>query len=155
VSLDAIASSIADDYDRSIREAGGALDISPSLPTILGDPRYLYQILGNLVGNSIKYRSPDRPLEISLTCAAARSPRRTIIQIRDNGRGIPAEKLDRLFVPFQRIEEHGIEGTGVGLACVKRLVEKLGGDINVESRPGEGTCFMIELRVVQRAPDAG
>jgi signal transduction histidine kinase len=71
------------------------------------------------------------------------------VRVSDNGRGIPPDRIDQLFVPFQRMEDHGIEGTGVGLACVKRLVEKVGGEIRVESVPCEGTTFSIELRIAQ------
>ena len=71
--------------------------------------------------------------------------------ISDNGRGISSDKIDSIFKPFNRAGEETIEGTGVGLASVKKLVEKLGGSIAVESEVDEGTSFTIELR---RAPES-
>jgi signal transduction histidine kinase len=74
------------------------------------------------------------------------SRRKIAFQIRDTGRGIHADKLDQIFKPFNRAGEDQIAGTGVGLASVKRLVEKLGGTISVESSEGAGTTFTVELR---------
>ena len=72
--------------------------------------------------------------------------------VRDTGRGISADKLELIFKPFHRIGEEAIDGSGVGLASVKKLVEKIGGTIRVESEVGIGTAFFIELR---RAPEVG
>jgi signal transduction histidine kinase len=121
------------------------------LPWVFGTKTELYQIFSNLIGNAIKYRSPDRPLVISITGEnTPSSRRRVLIAVRDNGRGIPAEFTEAIFKPFNRAGEQSAEGSGVGLACVKRLVEKLGGAIRVDSKVGEGSIFTVELRKAAR-----
>jgi signal transduction histidine kinase len=87
---------------------------------------------------------------VSVGTDKASSRRRTSITVSDNGRGITPDKIDTIFKPFNRAGEDTIEGTGVGLASVKKLVERLGGSIEVESQVDSGTSFTIELR---RAPD--
>jgi signal transduction histidine kinase len=70
--------------------------------------------------------------------------------VSDNGRGIAPDKIDGIFKPFNRAGEEAIEGTGIGLASVKKLIDKLGGTIRVASNEGQGSSFTIELR---RAPE--
>jgi signal transduction histidine kinase len=113
---------------------------------VLGNKTQLYQVFSNLIGNAIKYKSSDRPLIISINPERSVSRRKTSIRVSDNGRGISAERLETIFKPFNRAGEEAIEGTGVGLASVKKLVEKLGGSIHVDSAVGGGTSFTIELR---------
>lgn len=123
-----------------------------NLPTVLGDELKFYQIFSNLFSNAIKYRSPERPLEVTIAATDPRSTRRTEITISDNGRGIPAEKLQVIFRPFQRAHGKEIEGSGIGLACVKKLLEKLGGAISVTSTEGRGSTFTVSLRTGPREP---
>jgi signal transduction histidine kinase len=113
---------------------------------VLGNKTHLYQVFSNLIGNAIKYKTSDRPLIISINSDKASSRRKTSIVVSDNGRGISSDKIDTIFKPFNRAGEESIEGTGVGLASVKKLVEKLGGSIKVESDVASGTSFTIELR---------
>jgi len=135
------------DYQPKLAEVGGILEVAAPFPEALLDRTAAYQIFSNLIGNAIKYRNPDRPLTIAVKARPTRAPRRIQIEVRDNGRGIPADKLPLLFKAFQRLGEDQTEGTGVGLACVKRLVEKAGGTIHAESNDGPGTCFVVELRI--------
>ncbi len=150
VDMNAVLSDVADDYKRQVEEANAQLDIAPELPPILGNRTQMYQIFGNLVGNALKYRSPDRALTVTISPRTTISRRKAGFTVCDTGRGIPTDRIDLIFQPFNRAGEDAIEGTGVGLACVKRLIEKLGGTISVESMEGVGTTFTIELR---RAPD--
>ena len=150
VDTTAALSDVSDDYIRQFREANAHLDISPDLPRVLGTRTQVYQIFSNLVGNALKYRSLDRPLTVTISEHPSPSRRKARFAVRDTGRGIPNDKVDLIFKPFNRAGEDTIEGTGVGLACVKRLIEKLGGSISVESAEGMGTTFVVELR---RAPD--
>jgi signal transduction histidine kinase len=89
-------------------------------------------------------------LVISVKAEKSASRRRTSIKVSDNGRGISPDKIDTIFKPFNRGGEEAIEGSGVGLASVKKLVERLGGSIQVESDVDHGTAFTIELR---KAPE--
>jgi len=145
-----VLSDIASDYKRQFQDTTALLEIASELPAVLGSRTHLYQIFGNLVGNALKYRSPDRPLVVTITPHLTASRRKAGFTVTDTGRGIPSDKVDLIFKPFNRAGEDAIEGTGVGLACVKKLIEKSGGAIAVESIEGVGTTFTIELR---RAPD--
>lgn len=146
VDLHKVFEDIYQDYRHSLEECGGTLTFPSDHISVLGHPTHMYQVFSNLVNNAIKYRSNERSLEISFSILPARSTRRVQIVVSDNGRGIPEDKLPLLFKPFQRIGEENIEGTGVGLACVARLLEKSQGSIEAHSSPGKGTTFTVQLR---------
>ena len=150
VPLTEVLHEVLDDYRLQIEQSATKVTTIEELPIVLGNKTQLYQVFSNLIGNALKYKNNERPLLISIETERAQSRRKTAIVVKDNGRGISSEKLDTIFKPFNRAGEESIEGTGVGLASVKKLVEKLGGAIRVESEVNEGTAFTIELR---RAPD--
>jgi signal transduction histidine kinase len=117
---------------------------------VQADPQRLKQVLLNLLSNAVKYnRTGGR---VTITCVDAPDARVRIC-IADTGTGIPADKLDRLFTPFDRLgaEHSGVEGTGLGLALCKRLVEAMGGIIGVDSVVDEGSTFWVELPVADPA----
>jgi PAS domain S-box-containing protein len=148
VNLGEIVGEVLDDYRLQIEKCQAAVSVVNELPPVFGNKTQLYQIFSNLVGNAIKYRSPDRVLQITIKAEPAASRRRVYVAVRDNGRGIPDQYREAIFKPFNRAGEQMAEGSGIGLACVKRLVEKLGGTIRVESVVGEGSSFLVELRTV-------
>ncbi|MDD5412300.1 MAG: PAS domain S-box protein, partial [Methylobacter sp.] len=114
--------------------------------TVQADRLRLRQVLLNLLSNAIKYNRKAGSVQIA--CRPGREGR-VRIMVSDSGRGIPVDALPRLFKPFERMESayDGIEGTGIGLALSKRLVEAMAGTIGVESVVGEGSTFWIELSV--------
>lgn len=102
----------------------------------------IQSVLHNLLSNAIKYRSPDRTTEI--TIETKRQANYIVIQVADNGIGIAENNLPKLFTMFKRFHTH-VEGTGIGLYIVKRMVENAGGKIEVESQLGVGTTFRVYL----------
>ena len=126
-----------------IREAGATVTVG-DLPTVMADGAQLAQVFTNLVGNALKYRRPDTPPAIRISAERAGAFWR--FDVEDNGIGIEAEYFDRIFVIFQRLHTRDeYEGTGIGLAVVRKIVERHGGRTGVESTPGEGSTFFFTL----------
>jgi signal transduction histidine kinase len=146
VDLDVVISEVLDDYSWQIENAAATITVDGVLPWVFGNKTQLYQIFGNLVGNALKYREQSRRTHIVIRAGASTSRRRAIIEVQDNGRGIAPEFRDAIFKPFARAGETAIEGSGVGLAAVKRVLEKIGGSISVNSEVGKGSVFMVDLR---------
>ena len=125
-------------------QESGALVTHDSLPSITSDDTQLIQVFQNLVGNAIKYRSAEVPhVHVSATKNGGKD---WIFSVRDNGLGIDPQYFERIFVLFQRL--HGREqfkGTGIGLTICKKIVERLGGRIWVESQPEKGSIFYFSL----------
>jgi signal transduction histidine kinase len=113
------------------------------LPELVADRTSLEQILGNILNNAILYLEPGRPGEIEIT--GERNGDETIFRIRDNGRGIAPEDMDKVFAPFRRAGRQDIPGEGMGLAYVQTLVRRHDGRIWCESEPGVGTTFSFAL----------
>jgi CheY-like chemotaxis protein/anti-sigma regulatory factor (Ser/Thr protein kinase) len=116
----------------------------------VADQQRLLQVLLNLLGNAVKYSPPGGDVEVSWS--AGHADDRVRIEVRDNGPGVAAEELERIFAPFERLEGSAgsVEGTGLGLTLARNLVEAMGGSISVESRPDEGSTFSVELAGASR-----
>jgi PAS domain S-box-containing protein len=119
---------------------------------MLADRQRLKQVLLNLLSNAIKYNRQDGL--VTLACEE-RPGDRLRISVSDTGRGIPAAQIARLFTPFERlgVEQNGVEGTGLGLALSKRLVEAMDGEMGVASTLGEGSTFWLELPRMDAPPE--
>jgi PAS domain S-box-containing protein len=115
---------------------------------VLGDQQRLKQVMLNLLSNAIKYNCPGG--NVTLTCREVNG--RIRLSVTDTGPGINPELRDRLFTPFDRLdaESSGVEGTGLGLALSKGLVEAIGGTLGVDSVVGQGSTFWIELPIAER-----
>jgi signal transduction histidine kinase len=105
--------------------------------------KHLRSILSNLIGNALKYRSSERQLEIHVR--TYRAGENVVLSVADNGLGIPAHQLPKLFSMFKRFHSH-VEGTGIGLYITKRTIENNGGKIEVESREGVGSTFYVYFK---------
>lgn len=147
VSLSAVAHQACDDFSELITKSGASITISETLPAVQGNSIRLYQVFSNLIGNALKYRAKDRACKIEITSKQI-SSHMYLISVRDNGQGIPESKLEEVFRPYRRLHGNEIEGTGIGLASVKKIVEQLGGSIEVESIDGIGSVFSMSLPMV-------
>ena len=143
VDSEAVVQEALDNLKTTIEDASGIITYS-DLPTVVADPSQLLQLFQNLIGNALKYHHADRPPEIRIQANSSETG--TTFSLTDNGIGLEAEYAERIFIIFQRL--HGrdeYEGTGIGLAVCKRIVERHGGRIWVESEPGMGSTFYFTL----------
>jgi light-regulated signal transduction histidine kinase (bacteriophytochrome) len=114
------------------------------LPTVTGNAGRLAQVFQNLVGNAIKFRRPDQPPSIHVS--ATPRGKEWLFAVKDNGIGIDAQYVDRIFVIFQRLHTRSeYPGTGIGLSICRKVIERHGGRIWLESQPGAGATFLFTL----------
>ncbi|WP_199487163.1 ATP-binding protein [Actinomadura logoneensis] len=134
--------------DEAIESSGARVEAPDDLPRVDGDPTLLAMLWQNLVGNAVKFRSPDRAPAVSVGCE--REGDHWHLTVTDNGIGIPAEYQDKIFVIFQRL--HGRDaytGTGIGLALCKKIVEFHGGRIWLDPEYGPGARFHFTLPALE------
>ena len=128
---------------RAAQEASGATVTSDALPCVLADGSQLTQIFQNLVGNAMKFRG-DGPPRVHVSSETRDHV--WVFTVRDNGIGLDTQYADRIFMMFQRLHNKTeYPGTGIGLAICKKIVDRHGGRIWVESRPGQGCSFGFTL----------
>ncbi|OAN43017.1 hypothetical protein A6A04_09990 [Paramagnetospirillum marisnigri] len=131
--------------DTAIRDAGATIQIG-ALPTILGHPVLVQSLFQNLIANAVKYRHPDRPPMVTIEAKISPDAPMVEFAISDNGIGIEADYLERIFGLFQRLHPRDrFEGTGIGLALCRKIVERHGGRIWAESQRGLGTTVRFTL----------
>lgn len=154
VSLSETVDNALFNLEMAIGDAGAEIRVERPLPTVAGDDNELERLFQNLIGNAVKYRLPDRPSLVTITCAEHEEGWR--IDVTDNGIGIAEEHRERVFGIFQRLHRRDeYEGTGVGLAVCKKIVEHHGGRIWVEAAPGGGSRFSLTLPpLADRLPGA-
>ncbi len=138
----------------SIEEAHAEIVHDP-LPVVIGDTGQFSQLFQNLVGNSLKYRSPDVPLRVRIS--AEMKSNEWVVSVQDNGIGFDPQHAERIFGVFERLREKDATGTGIGLAICKRIVERSGGRIWASGELGKGAIFSFSVSVadhVAARPDA-
>jgi signal transduction histidine kinase len=131
-------------------DKAGAEIVTGALPRLIANPGHLIQIFQNLIGNSLKYRGTDPP---RIAVAAAASQNDWIFSVKDNGIGISSDYHEKIFVPFKRLHGRQYPGSGVGLAICRRIVERLGGQIWVESELGHGSTFYFSVPIAKPEED--
>lgn len=160
VSLDKVLADVMDDLEEMVASSNARVTLDP-LPEIEADETQMHQLLQNLIVNAIKFVDRDRQPAIRITsrilldespAEPAVDRRRVELQVIDNGIGIDEAYKERIFKPFQRLHSQGnYSGTGIGLAVCKRIVERHGGTLTVESQPGYGSVFIVNLPISQAA----
>ncbi len=126
----------------SVIASSGAAVAYKNLPPIPVDESSFVQLFQNLIGNAIKYRGPEAP---KVGISAAHAENFWTIAVEDNGIGIDAANLEQIFEAFRRLHGREYAGTGIGLAICKKIVERMGGQIWVESQPGQGSTFRFKV----------
>ena len=153
IDLGKIVLQVISDLEMRIAETKGQVEID-TLCRIKADPLQIRQLFQNLIANALKYRRPEVPPQVLVSSRIIATPEAEgamefcCITVEDNGIGFAAESVDKIFGLFQRL--HGrsqYEGTGIGLAVCKRIVERHGGTITAESSPGMGARFIVTLPV--------
>ena len=147
---DLLVTSSEDALQQALRNLRGAIEDSGAqvthepLPIVMADETQLVQLFQNLVGNAIKYQGPGVP-KVHVDVAKD-GGKKWVFSVRDNGLGIDSQYFDKIFGMFQRLHKREeFAGTGIGLAICKKIVERHGGNISVESQPGKGSTFRFAL----------
>jgi PAS domain S-box-containing protein len=141
VDVNAVVADIVAAMHSTVAASGARIEID-HLPTAVGDRNAIGQIFANLIGNSINSLHPERPGLVRISATADDPP---IFEVRDNGVGISPDYQAKLFQPFQHVHTGPTRGEGMGLAIVRRIVERHGGRIWFESVPDQGTVFFFTL----------
>ena len=143
IDVAALVATVGATLSTQLSAKDATLIVEGSLPFLLSDRLAVEQIFGNLIENAVKYLSPDRPGRIVGTGRVDGATLR--YDIADNGRGIDAKDFDRIFDLFRRAGEQDTPGEGIGLAYVRNLTRRLGGNVSVQSEHGRGSTFSVML----------
>jgi PAS domain S-box-containing protein len=155
VNLSQVAEEVIGDLEGRIRKENGQVFVGP-LPVIEADPTQMQRLLQNLIGNALKYHKGDLPPVVTITgkVHSGKNSQGAVLTltVEDNGIGFEEQYAERIFQPFQRLHGRGTyEGTGMGLAICQKIVDRHSGKISAQSKPGEGSIFMVKLPVRQPA----
>ncbi|MDB6132902.1 MAG: multi-sensor signal transduction histidine kinase [Verrucomicrobiales bacterium] len=130
-------------------EAAGAEVVIGELPLCRADPNLLGQVISNLIENALKYRDPERPLRLEIS--GVQNGGRCLYHFRDNGIGIAAQYQEKVFDLFHRVNPGEEQGHGLGLAIVRRAMDRMGGSVTLESALDKGTAFSLTLTAIKNA----
>jgi signal transduction histidine kinase len=147
VDLNQVAAEVVSDLEGRIEQTQGHVDVG-ALPTIEADAMQMRQLFQNLIGNALKFRKPDiAPLVFVRSESVEDNGSATCkLSVKDNGIGFEDTYAERIFQLFQRLHGRGVyEGTGMGLAICRKIVERHGGHIMARSEPGHGSEFVVTL----------
>jgi PAS domain S-box-containing protein len=159
VNLNEVIVGVLSDLEERLAKTGGRVELL-DLPTVASDPIQMRQLLQNLIGNALKFHRRNEPPVVRISAEIIDSPDANgraqpggtcRISIADNGIGFDEKYLDRVFAIFQRLHGRGdYEGTGIGLAICRRIVERHGGTITARSKPGQGSTFIFTMPLLQK-----
>jgi PAS domain S-box-containing protein len=166
VDLPRLAREAVTDLEGRIQQTGGHVEVG-NLPTVEADPAQMRQLFLNLISNGLKFHQPGKPPVVTVEGRILPDPDRPLvgfgqggalceISVRDNGIGFDEKYLDRIFEVFQRLHAPGeYEGTGIGLAICRKIVERHSGCVTAKSSPGQGAAFIVTLPVRQPSREKG
>ncbi len=147
VDLNSLIQDVISDLEIQIDRTQGKV-VTSDLPTIDGDPTQMHQLLQNLINNGLKFHQEDVPPVVQVSANISRI--KCKIFVKDNGIGFGRQYLDRIFKPFQRLHSRQeYEGSGMGLAICRRIVERHSGEITATSALGKGSTFIVTLPIYQ------
>lgn len=151
IDMNRMVQDLLDTLNHQIEQRGCRVTVD-ELPTIVGDRTALELIFGNLLSNAVNYLSSSRPGKIHVWADCAHADHREqedepgfVFRVRDNGRGMPPEQIERAFEMFRRVGRQSVEGEGVGLTYVRAMVRRCGGRVWCESEHGRGSTFSVAL----------
>ncbi|QGQ97169.1 hybrid sensor histidine kinase/response regulator [Paenibacillus psychroresistens] len=148
IDLNSIVEDVIHDLRNNIEESGALVELVGQLAIIEADQTQMYQLFLNIIGNGIKYQIKGRTPYVKITMSPSVVENWCQITIEDHGIGMNAADIAHIFEPFKRLESaKGYEGTGLGLATVKKIMDQHQGTIKVESTLGEGSTFHIQLKL--------
>ncbi len=149
----AVAKTVLEEHAQAIKENDIRVEVraEDGAPHALADGRRIRQVLDNLIGNAVRYMGPEPKPEIEVRIYSEDNT--VVTEVADNGAGIPAEYVDRIFDRFVRAPtSEGLSGTGLGLAIARDIVQRHGGEITVESEEGRGSTFRFTLPAATASP---
>jgi len=138
-----VARDVIKGCEAHIQRLGARVQMADRFPKLACNRVHLFQVLDNLVRNALQFSVDGRPPDVE--SGVVKQTNETMLFVRDNGIGIPSSDWERIFEPFERLGHKDVQGTGIGLAIVKKIIELYRGRVWVESEPGEGTTFFFTL----------
>ncbi len=145
VALNPLITSCLDDFHPDIVAADAQVTVASDLPTVVAEPILLQAVVSNLLSNALKFVASGVRPQVRIT-AIEKTPGRWCLQVHDNGIGISKDQQPKVFQPFTRLHEETMyPGFGLGLSTVRMIVERFGGRVGVDSTPGMGSTFWLEL----------
>lgn len=152
LNLNELVENVANTFTLRVEHTGGHIqtELKATDPTIYVDEMHFTNVIFNLLDNAVKYRSPDRGVELNIKTWSDKE--KLYLSIKDNGLGMKKEDLKKIFEKFYRVHTgnvHDVKGFGLGLAYVKKIVKLHKGEIHVESEKGKGTKFIITLPIIK------
>jgi signal transduction histidine kinase len=153
IDLEALLHEVTESLNREIHEKNAAIEVGRPLVRVFANVATLKQVLANLISNALKFTSPTRTPHVRIYTEEREGQVR--IWIEDNGIGIAAEHQEKIFGLFERL--HNVAtypGTGVGLAIVRKGMERMGGRVGLISKSGQGSRFWLDLPGLSRTPES-
>lgn len=155
VDLNMVVTEVLGDLEARIADTHGTVVCGTVLPKVLADPTHMRQLFQNVIGNALKFHKEGSDPVVAINSRPSRDKKYNIITVKDKGIGFDEKYLDRIFSVFQRLHgKNEYEGTGIGLAVCRKIVERYNGTITAESKETEGSTFIITLPAINQGDKA-